>query len=565
MVSAPEAAVGSSLTASISREVPLSSNDSLDQLAAHHPSGAGSMTELGMIPAPVSASVGDGLLELPARVTAIGPREWVDIVECIVSPGSGLRLEWAGTSRAEHPAALLRLVTDTALRDGAYRLRVDASGVEVVAGETAGLLYALATLRQLLPAWACGLAPLPGAPLTLPHVAIEDTPRFAWRGLHLDVGRHFQPLASLFRLVDLMSLHKLDMLHLHLSDDQGWRFEVRAYPRLTEVGSWRTETRKLDHEQGDGTPHGGFYTQEQLRALVGYAAQRGITVVPEIDVPGHVRALLAAYPELGEDLDGTGFTVATEFGVFEEVLHLTDETVSMIENIFEELLDVFPSKYIHIGGDECPTTQWERSKAAQQLADDRGLAGVHELQPWFTSHLRDWLAERGRRLVGWDEIIDHGEVPDAVVMSWRGTEPGVRALDQGNEVVMTPRQATYFDYYQAKPDGEPYAIGGFTSWEHVLAYDPAEGVSEEHTDRLLGVQAQLWTECLPTPEHVQYMAFPRLAALAEVAWAQRPADEHEFRDRLRHHLTRLDASGVAYRPLDGPHPWQIRDPRPAVG
>ena len=514
----------------------------------------GTAASLGLVPTPRQVHTRPGRVVLPTHLHGAGPQEWLETVERLVGPGSGLRVTGADDAGAPYP--VLALTREPSLTSGAYRLVTDESGVAIWAADDAGLVNAVATLRQLLPAWACGLAPLPGRELSVPFVEIDDEPRFRWRGMHLDVGRHFQPLASLFRFIDLMSLHKLNVFHLHLTEDQGWRFEVKKYPRLTDVGAVRPETRAPHWASGDGTPHGGFYTQDQLRSLVAYAAERGITVVPEIDMPGHVRALLAAYPQFGEDPKGEGHTVATTFGVFEEVLNLTDETVAMVEDVFSELIDVFPSEFIHIGGDECPKVQWQDSEAAAALARERGLEKVALLQRWFTAHLRDWLAGRGRRLVGWDEIIDEAEVPGAVIMSWQGTAPGIKALAQGNEVVMAPWRPTYFDHYQSKQDEEPYAIGGYSPWEHVLRYDPAKDIPREHLGRLLGVQGQLWTEYMPSAEHVQYMAFPRAAALAEIAWSSAPASEQEFAELLRVHLARLDASGVNYRPLEGPHPWQ---------
>jgi N-acetyl-beta-hexosaminidase len=514
-----------------------------------------SADELHLIPSPVHVERSAGRLTLCPRPRVTGPDAWVGALIDVLSPGTGLRWDAApageGTAEAE-----IALTLDPALPERGYRLTVDGSGVRITAPDDDGFFAALSTLRQLLPAWTCGLAPLPGAAVTLPFVSVEDAPRFAWRGMHLDVGRHFQPLASLFRFVDLLALHKINRFHLHLTDDQGWRFEVKKYPKLTQAGAWRTETHYPHWNEGDGTPHGGFYTQDQLRALVGYAAQRGIAIVPEIDMPGHVRALLTAYPEFGEDPTGAGYTVATGFGVFDEVLHLTDETVAMTEGVFAELIDVFPSEFIHIGGDECPKAQWQNSDAAKRLAAERGLEKVELLQRWFTAHLRDWLAERGRRLVGWDEIVEDAHVPGALVMSWRGTEPGLKALENGNDVVMSPWRPTYLDAYQSDDQGEPYAIGGHTTWQDVLSYDPGAGIPDEHLSRLLGVQGQLWTEYMPSAEQVQYMAFPRVAALAEVAWAAGPVDADEFGARLATHLTLLDASGVNYRPLDGPRPWQ---------
>ncbi len=507
--------------------------------------------DLALIPRPSSVHRGEGRLTLPSRLPTAGPPEWVDTFRVLVSPGTGIAVDATTEARA-----LLRL-NETGGPPGTYDLTVDASGMTLAAADRAGLCHGIATLRQLLPAWAYGPAPARTEPVTLPHVRVHDAPHFAWRGLLLDVGRHFQPFESLLRLVDLLALHKLNVLHLHLTEDQGWRYEVRALPRLTTVGAVRSQTRLPAWDTGDGTPHGGFYTQGQLRALVAYAAQRGVTVVPEIDLPGHVRSLLAAYPELGEP-DAEPTTVATTVGIFPEVLHLDDTTVAMVETILTELLDVFPSELIHIGGDECPRQQWEGSTAAAGLAADRGLSGVESLQPWFTAHLRDWLAARGRRLVGWDEIIDEGPLAGAVVMSWRGAEPGARAMAAGNEVILCA-PPYYLDHYQSAGPDEPYAIGGLATWQDVFTTDPYAAVPDEDRPLLLGIQGQLWTEYLPTPRDVDYMAWPRAAALAEVAWAGPGAgapDVVEFETRLRVHLARLEAMGVGYRPLDGPHPWQ---------
>lgn len=371
--------------------------------------------------------------------------------------------------------------------------------------------------------------------------------------MHLDVARHFMPLPFLYRVVDLLAMYKFNVLHLHLTEDQGWRFEVKKWPKLTTIGAVRSETRFPNWADGDGTPHGGFYSQDQLRALVGYAKGRGVTIVPEVDVPGHVRALLAAYPQFG---DGSGeHGVATGFGVFNEVLHLGAETVAMVEDVFSELLDVFDSEIIHIGGDECPTSQWLANDEAAELASSRGLAGPEQLQAWLTKHLVRFLSERGRRVVGWDEIIEHGDVENAVIMSWRGHEPGVEALSRGYDVIMAPNHSTYFDYYQSGSSREECSIGGDLPWQKVAEFDPELGVEEEHLPRLLGVQGQLWTEYMPTAARVEYMMLPRAAVLAEVAWRGR-ASADDLAERLRMNEVRLDAAGVNYRPLDGPRPWQ---------
>ncbi len=518
-------------------------------------------TRLGLVPRPVSVHQTPGEeLVLPSRLPVTGPLEWVDVLRSLLAPGTGLQVDAAPHQPSgAQPGALVRLAAAPSLPGEGYDLSIDHRGVRLAAGDTAGLRHGIQTLRQLMPAWASGPAPLPGARVTLPHVRVRDSPALAWRGMHLDVARHFQPLPDLYRFVDLLAAHKLNVLHLHLTDDQGWRFEVLAYPRLTDVGATRAETRLPGRAGGDGTPHGGFYTQDQLRALVGYAQQRGVTIVPEVDLPGHVRALLAAYPEFGEP-GAAPVTTATSPGIFTEVLHLGDATVAMVEAVLEEVLDVFPSELVHVGGDECPREQWHASPASATLAAERRLDGVDGLQAWFTAHLGDWLAARGRRLVGWDEIVGGPDLPGVspegpVVMAWRGHDRALAALARGYDVVECS-PPLYFDMYQAPGPDEPRAIGGLATWEDVLAVDPYAAVPDGERARLVGVQGQLWTEYLPTPRHVEYMAFPRTAALAELAWHGPGTPPGEFLERLGPHLARFDALGVGYRPIGGPRAWQ---------
>ena len=513
-----------------------------------------------LLPTPRSLRVTGDLTRLPRQLTVQATSEDAAVVAELLGPGTGILV------RPVDREAFLVVMRQEG-EAGDYRLRTTPEGITIEASDDEGLAHAISTLRQLLPDWVHGPAALPGAELLLPCVEVEDAPAFSWRGMHLDVARHFMPLPFLYRFVDLLALHKFNRFHLHLTDDQGWRFEVAKYPLLTTVGAGRTRTRNPAWADDDGTPHGGFYTQDQLRALVGYAARRGITIVPEVDVPGHMRALLAAYPQFGELPDipandatrrngGDRENVATTWGIFEEVLHLSDETVAMVEDVFSELLDVFPSPWVHIGGDECPRTQWRASDAAADLARERGLDGVDQLQTWFTEHLREWLAERGRTMIGWDEIIDDGDVPGAVVMGWRGIEACHRALDRGHDVIMTPGFPLYFDHYQSDSDLEPYAIGGHTPWQEVASFDPLAGLDEDAAARVLGAQGQLWTEYIPSPEQAEYMAFPRTSVLAEVVWRGEALDPAAFEPVLRRHLRRLDAAGVNHRPLDGPHPWQ---------
>jgi hexosaminidase len=499
-----------------------------------------------LIPAPrILEPNGDVQVRLPLQVTIDAPPGWAETVADLLFPGTGSRPD------ASAGEAFITVSQAGAVPSG-YSLTTGDDGITITAADHDGLVHAIATLRQLMPDWVFGPAPLPGSAVEIPSVRIEDEPRFGWRGMHLDVCRHFMPLPFLYRFVDLLAAHKLNRFHLHLNDDQGWRFEVKKYPRLTTVGAVRSGTQFHHWDTDDETPVGGFYTQDQLRALNGYAKARGITIVPEIDLPGHARALLAAYPEFGENPPAD---LPPNFTVFPEVLHLSDETVAMVEDVFSELLEVFDSPWIHIGGDECPSDQWETSARAAALATERGLEGVQQLQPWFTRHLACWLQDRGRTAVGWDEIIDHGPIPGVIVMSWRGDEPGRRALAAGEQVVMSSYMPYYFDGYQSDSPDEPFAQKVKVTWEMVAEFDPLDGVAPEHASNLLGIQGQLWTEFMRTPAHVEYMAFPRMAVLAEAAW-RGPLDAEALEPRLRRHLERLDAAGVNYRPLDGAHPWQ---------
>lgn len=508
--------------------------------------------QLTLLPRPASVSVGTGTLTLTPDARVWGPPAWAAAVRRLIGPGTGLDL-----LPADDPdAAVMQLVEDGDLPAEAYRLSVTADRIVITAADDRGVNWATQTLRQLLPLAAFGPAPAGPVELTLPAVQVEDQPRFAWRGVMLDTGRHFTPFSELINFVDLLAMHKYNTFHLHLTEDQGWRFESKKYPQLTEIASWRTETRNPAWDSGDGTPHGGFYTQDQLRRLVRYAEQRGITVVPEIEFPGHVLAVLEAMPELGNAPD-KDYRAATTWGVFPEVLNMSDAALRFAFDIWEEVLDIFPSRYIHVGGDECPRTEWEQSEAARKLAADRGLPGPDHLQRWFTEQLRDWLAERGRQLVGWDEINDEGILAGAVTMAWRDEKYGIAAAQGGLPVVMAPVSKTYFDYYPSDRDEEYYSIGGLITTERAYSLEPTEGIPADLHDRILGTQCQVWTEYMPTMRRVQYMLFPRACAHSEVAWS-RPDGRSwaEFSGRLAGHLQRLDALGVNYRPEAGPLPWQ---------
>ncbi|WP_077800557.1 beta-N-acetylhexosaminidase [Streptomyces sp. JHA26] len=466
-------------------------------------------------------------------------------------------------------AAGVRLLLDDALGPEAYRLSVVTDRcVEIRGGGPAGVFWGAQTLRQLLGPEAFRRAPVrPEAASVVPPRVVEDAPRFRWRGLMLDVARHFTPKDGVLRYLDLMAAHKLNVLHLHLTDDQGWRVEIERYPELTRTGSWRART-KYGHRASplwEDKPHGGFYTRDDVREIVAYAADRHITVVPEIDVPGHSQAAIAAYPELGNTdvVDTASLTVWDTWGVCENVLAPTEGTLRFYEGVFEELLELFPSEFVHVGGDECPKEQWRRSPAAQARIEELGLADEDELQAWFVRHFDRWLTARGRRLIGWDEILEGGLAEGAAVSSWRGYAGGIAAARAGHDVVMCPEQHVYLDHRQDAGEDEPVPIGFVRTLEDVYRFEPVPPeLTPEESVHVLGTQANVWTEVMEDQARVDYQVFPRLAAFAEVAWSDLPApDERDFGDferRMAAHYPRLDALGVAYRPPAGPLPWQRR-------
>src|SRR6478735_830554 len=485
---------------------------------------------------------------LVAAGDAVGP---ATVLRELLGPATGLDLRI--TERESGGGNEIVLSVDrssTQLGSAGYRLGVDDDGVRVVAAEPAGLCWAVQTVRQLLPPAIYASAVVDGVRWRIPAAEILDIPRFSWRGLMIDLARWFRPVAEVRRLIELAAMHKVNVLHLHLTDDQGWRFECRRYPRLTEIGAWRSRSMVGPADDGvfDDRPHGGFYTQAELRELVGVAARLGVTLVPEIDVPGHMTAAIAAYPELGND-PNRRLSVGDRWGIIEEVLNVEEETVEFITNVLDEVMEVFPSSYIHIGGDECPRVEWAASARAQQRKRELGLSSDDELQAWFIARLAEHLSANGRKLIGWDEILDGGIADDATVMSWRGEDGGIRAARAGHDVVMTPEQEVYLDYYQGDPATEPWAPRGMNTLAGILDFEPVPAVlTAEQATHVLGTQANLWVEYIPTRKQLDYMLFPRLCAVSEVAWGSPVRSPAEFRRRLPEHLRRLDVLGVGYRP-----------------
>ena len=516
---------------------------------------------IAIIPQPVSVVPKAGRFALTSRTVistdqasaAIG-RQLAQYLE--PATGFALRIQTAGGAA---PAGSIALRRDPALkRLGAegYLLDVRASRVLIRAPELAGLFYGVQTLRQLLPSDIFRDAPSGNTVWQVPAVTIEDTPRFRWRGAHLDVGRHFMPKEFVKKYIDLLAVHKLNTFHWHLTEDQGWRLEIKQYPKLTEVGAWRKETlvgrmNRNGNLTFDGTRHGGFYTQQDAREIVAYAKARFINVVPEIEMPGHAMAAIAAYPELG--VTGEPVEVAKTWGIFSDILNAEPATVQFMQNVLTEVLEIFPSRYIHIGGDEADKAKWKVNPRIQARIKALGLADEHELQSWFIRQIDGFLDKHNRRLVGWDEILEGGLAENAVVMSWRGTKGGIEAARAQHDVVMTPTSHVYLDYYQSKDqNAEPLAIGGFLPLETVYSFEPIpEELEPQYVKHVLGGQVNVWTEYMPNPKKVEYMAFPRLTALAEVVWTPKEKKDYaNYLGRLREHLTRLQALDVNFRPLD---------------
>ena len=486
--------------------------------------------QIAIVPYPNHLETGRGTYRVTDRPVTCDSRTDERTQRAVVGFAARLATVTGGTNPVtvadEVPASGIRFVTDESLPAEGYELNVDGEGIEVRASQFPGFLYALQSLGQLLPAAVYGTEPAPDAAWEVPCVKIADAPRFAYRGMHLDVARHFFSVDEVKRYIDVMAIHKLNTLHWHLTDDQGWRIEIKRYPELTAVGSIRKAT-VVRKEWGtyDGTPYGGFYTQDEIRDVVKYAADRGVTVIPEIDLPGHMLAALTAYPELG--CTGGPYEVWGRWGVADDVLCPgREKTFEFLEGVLTEVMELFPSEYIHIGGDECPKVRWEKCPRCQAkirqlgLKDDGEHTAEHYLQSYVTDRIGKFLAQHGRRIIGWDEILEGRAPSDAVVMSWRGSEGGIAAAKLGHDVIMTPNSHFYFDYYQSlDTDAEPFGIGGYIPMEQVYSYDPAfPELTPEQQKHILGVQANLWTEYVLSDEHLEYMLLPRLAALSEVQW-----------------------------------------------
>lgn len=457
--------------------------------------------------------------------------------------GTGFPIELLRAADKKTKNAIWLRTTDNlaSLGPEGYFLSVAKNQVTIEALAPAGVFYGVQTFSQLLPGVIGSAQPATGIPWQVPCVRVEDRPRFRWRGVHLDVCRHFFPLECVKKYIDVLSKYKINTFHWHLTEDQGWRIEIKKYPKLTEVGAWRRET------MDDGQPHGGFYTQEEIREIVDYAGKRFVTIVPEIEMPGHSLAALAAYPELS--CSGGPFRVGTEWGLIYDVYCAgNDKTFEFLQDVLTEVVELFPGEFIHIGGDEVPNLRWQNCVKCQARIKAEGLSGEEALQSYFIQRIEKFLNAKGKRLIGWDETLEGGLAPNATVMSWRGVAGGIEAAKSGHDVVMSPYSHCYFDYYQGEYD-EPRAIGGFLPIDKVYSYEPVPPeLTATEARRVLGAQANLWTEYMPDFQQVEYMLLPRLLALSEVVWTKKELRNfEEFSLRLIPHYGRLAAMGLNFR------------------
>lgn len=503
--------------------------------------------DINIIPKPVSIEYGRGsfVFSSKTKIAALDTpsREAAAIFNDYLSKNYGFTLGVV-KKRPFKDVIFFETVAGKSADAEDYEIQVDANAIRI-SGNQRGLFYGLQSFIQMIPVSYSG-------PIELPYVAISDLPRFKYRGMHLDVARHFMPVSFVKKYIDLMSQYKFNTFHWHLTEDQGWRIEIKKYPKLTEVGSKRPESvkeRNLSPYIGDGIPHGGFYTQEEIKDVVKYAKLRFITVIPEIELPGHASAALAAYPQFGCKADYQ-YKVQTTWGIFKEVYCPTDATFKFLEDVLNETIALFPdSPYIHIGGDEVLKDHWKESAFVQELKKRENLKDEHEVQSYFVRRIEKYINSKGKKIIGWDEILEGGLAPNATVMSWRGMKGGIEAAKSKHDVIMTPTDYVYLDYGQGDPAYEPLNIGSYVPLEKVYSFDPVPPeLTADEAKYVIGGQGNVWTEYIKTPSHIEYMAFPRMIALAEVLWSRAGAASFaDFSNRLAAQFPRLDRQNVNYR------------------
>lgn len=510
-----------------------------------------------IIPKPLKLEPSQGRFLIQEKTMIVGDSvlsNEINYVSEMLQVATGYTIITSNNSNNNQKKNSITLILDASLPEKeSYVLSVTYDRVVISGKSATGIFYGIQSLRQLMP-FTIESNQESSTPITIPSVRIEDQPSYVYRGMHLDVGRHFFSVDFIKKYIDLIAFHKMNTFHWHLTEDQGWRIEIKKYPKLTEIGSKRKETileKNFDPYKGDGKPYAGFYTQEEIKGIVAYATSRHITIIPEIELPGHSLAALTSYPEFGNT--NQTYEVGTRWGVYEQIYAPTEETFMFLEDVLTEVIALFPSKLIHIGGDEAPKKEWKESKIAQEVIKREGLKNEHELQSYFIKRIEKFLNSKGRDIIGWDEILEGGLAPNATVMSWRGIQGGIDAARQHHNVIMTPGSHCYFDHYQVDKDlqsKEPLAIGGYTSVEKVYSYEPTpKELSPELQKYVLGAQGNVWTEYMKTTQHVEYMILPRMTALSEVLWSSSESkDWNDFKSRLHHLKKRFDRMELTYAP-----------------
>ena len=514
---------------------------------------------ISIIPWPQEVQVGKGHFVLNKNTVIVVPKNNADALRIAqmladkLKKAAGITLPIRQENLSDRKNSIIFGLNAgaTDLGKEGYKLSVSKQRAQLNANEAAGLFYGLQTIYQLLPAEIESETVMKGIKWLIPGVEIKDVPRFGWRGMHLDVSRHMFSVEFIKKYIDNMAMHKLNTFHWHLTDDQGWRLEIKKYPKLTEIGGWRKETL-IGHvaidtpHRFDGKPYGGYYTQEQAKEIVAYAKDRFITVIPEIDMPGHATAAIAAYPELGDT--GKQIDVETYWGVFSNLFNVREETFGFLEDVLTEVMAIFPAEYIHIGGDEAAKDGWKKSAEIQQKIKELGLKDEHELQSYFIKRMERFINAKGRKMIGWYEILEGGLAPNATVMSWQGVEGGILAAKSKHDVIMTPIQHLYFWFYQGNRKTEPLAGDGYLPLEKVYRYEPVPPqLKPEETKYILGAQACAWTEYMPDESTVEYMVFPRISALSEVVWSPKEVKDWKgFTDRLGKQYKRYDYRKINY-------------------
>ncbi|MEA3317265.1 MAG: beta-N-acetylhexosaminidase [Bacteroidota bacterium] len=505
--------------------------------------------DLGIIPKPVKTEVKQGYFNFTADINIIFKSNNLQNIANILSKelSGNYNIDSKIVESVDSKSYIkLELLKKDNFGKEAYELAINKDDILISASTSNGVFNGVQSLLQIF------YLNMGNEYSKIPQLQIFDKPEYSWRGMHLDVCRHFFDKEFVKKYLDIMAMYKMNTFHWHLTEDQAWRIEIKKYPKLTEIGAYRNETMVgKNWEKFDGKKHGGYYSQDDIREIVKYASERYIRVVPEIEMPGHARAALAAYPELG--CSGGPYEVAKTWGVFKDVYCAGNEnTFQFLEEVIDEVIELFPGEYIHIGGDECPKDMWKVCKKCQKRMSDKGLNDEHELQSYFIKRIEKYINSKNKKIIGWDEILEGGLAPNATVMSWRGVKGGIKAAKMNHDVIMTPNSHCYFDHYQAKPENEPLAIGGFTPLKKVYNYNPKpESLSKSEAEHILGAQANVWTEYIATTEQLEYMILPRMCALAEVVWsANDNKNWDDFKNRIEQHEEIFKQKGYNFRDID---------------